>query len=102
MRRAQSNVVSVALLLGTVMLSLAGLTASVGLVVDSNTATADATRVSTDMERALSPVESTGVHRGRISFSEGTLETAERAPNTGRIGRRANRSSRFTVLQKWQ
>ncbi|WP_049971380.1 DUF7289 family protein [Haladaptatus cibarius] len=78
MKRGQSNVVGVALLLGTVMLSLAGLTASVGFVVDSNTATADATRVSTDMNRALSPVESTGVHRGRISFSDGRLETAER------------------------
>ncbi|WP_266075730.1 DUF7289 family protein [Haladaptatus caseinilyticus] len=78
MTRAQSNVVGVALLLGTVVLSLASLTASVGLVVDSNAATADATRVATDMNRAFSPVESTGVHRGRISFSKGRLETAER------------------------
>ncbi len=78
MTRAQSNVVGVALLLGTVMLSLATLTASVGVVVDSNAATADATRVATDMNRALSPVESTGVHRGRISFSDGKLRTVER------------------------
>lgn len=78
MSRAQSNVVGVALLLGTVMLSLASLTASVGVVVDNNAATADATRVATDMDRAFAPVEATGIHRGRMSFSDGRLETAER------------------------
>jgi len=78
MTRGQSNVVAVALLLGVVMLSLASLTASVGMVVQRNAATADAARVATDMDRALSPVEVTGIHRGRVSFSSGTLTTVDR------------------------
>lgn len=78
MTRAQSNVIGVALLLGVVMLSLASLTASVGMVVQSNAATADAARVASDMNRALDPVGATGIHRGHISFSEGKLTTANR------------------------
>ncbi len=76
--RGQSNVVGVALLLGIVMLSLASLTASVGMVVQSNAATADSARVANDMNHALDPVESTGIHRGRISFSNGKLTTEGR------------------------
>ncbi|KZN22950.1 hypothetical protein A4G99_17880 [Haladaptatus sp. R4] len=76
--RAQSNVVGVALLLGVVMLSLASLTASVGMVVQSNAATADSARVANDMSHALAPVETTGIHRGRISFSNGRLTTESR------------------------
>lgn len=76
--RGQSNVIGVALLLGVVMLSLASLTASVGMVVQSNAATADAARVATDMNRALDPVEVTGIHRGRVAFSAGELATEGR------------------------
>ncbi|USZ69222.1 hypothetical protein NGM10_05640 [Halorussus salilacus] len=78
MDRAQSNVVGVALLLGVVVVSLGALTAGVGTVVEENAATADATRVAADLDAALDPVEATGVHRGRVSFSEGQLRTVER------------------------
>lgn len=74
----QSNVIGIALLLGVTVLALGTLTASVGTVVESNAATADAARVATDFDRALAPVESTGAHRGRVSFTSGQLRTAER------------------------
>ena len=77
-RRAQANVVGVALLLGVVVVALGSLTASVGTVVEHNAAAADATRVATDFDRALSPVEATGLHRGRVSFTDGSLRTVER------------------------
>ncbi|WP_135805743.1 DUF7289 family protein [Halorussus marinus] len=76
--RAQSSVVGVAVLLGVVVVSLGTLTASVGTVVEENAATADATRVATDLDAALAPVEATGVRRGRVSFTEGRLETVDR------------------------
>ncbi|WP_115865415.1 DUF7289 family protein [Halorussus litoreus] len=76
--RAQSNVVGVAILLGVVVLSLGTLTAGIGSVVDDNAAAADASRVATDLDAALDPVEATGVHRGRVSFTEGRLRTVER------------------------
>ena len=76
--RAQSNVVGVAILLGVVVLALGSLTASVGTMVDRNAAAADATRVATDFDRALQPVEATGRHRGRVSFTDGRLRTVER------------------------
>lgn len=78
MSRAQSNVVGVALLMGVVVISLASLTATIGAIVEQNAATADATRVASDFDRALAPVEATGVHRGRVSFSDGRLRTVER------------------------
>ena len=77
-RRGQSNVVGVAILLGVVVLSLGTLTAGVGTVVEENAATADATRVATDLDAALDPVEATGVHRGRVSFTDGQIRTVER------------------------
>lgn len=76
--RAQSTVIGVALLLGVVVISLGTLTAGVGTVVEGNAASADATRVATDLDAALAPVEATGVRRGRVSFTEGRLETVER------------------------
>jgi len=76
--RAQSSVVGVAVLLGVVVVSLGTLTAGVGTVVEENAATADATRVASDLDTALAPVEATGVRRGRVSFTEGRLETVER------------------------
>lgn len=77
-RRAQSHVVGVALLLGITAVSLAGLTATVGTVVESNTAGVDAGRVSADLDAALAPVEVTGHHRGTVSFTDGRLETVDR------------------------
>lgn len=68
----------VALLLGIVVISLGSLTASIGAVVESNAAAADAARVSADFDRALAPVEATGLHRGRVSFTDGELRVVQR------------------------
>lgn len=77
-RRGQSNVVGVALLLGIAIVSMGALTATIGAIVDSNAAEADATRVAADIETALDPVASTGPRRGTVSFSDGTLSSTER------------------------
>lgn len=76
--RGQSAVVGVALLLGITMLSLGVLTASIGTVVQSNAASADAGRVATDLDAALDPVASTGPNRGVVSFTDGTLRRVDR------------------------
>lgn len=76
--RAQSNVVGVAILLGVVVVALGALTAGVGSVVNQNAAAADAARVADDFDAALDPVEATGLHRGRVSFTDGRLRTVER------------------------
>ena len=76
--RGQSNVVGVALLLGVTVVALGTLTASVGVVVERNAASADAARVAADFEGALAPVETTGRNRGRVSFTDGRLRTVER------------------------
>nr|WP_284012357.1 hypothetical protein [Halobaculum sp. DT92] len=78
-RRAQSHVVGVALLLGITAVSMAGLTATVGTVVESNTAGVDAGRVSADLDGALAPVEATGYHRGSVSYTDGRLHTVDRS-----------------------
>lgn len=77
-RRAQSHVVGVALLLAITAVSMAGLTAAVGTVVESNTAGVDAGRVSADLDAALAPVEATGYHTGEVTFTDGRLRTVER------------------------
>lgn len=76
--RAQSNVIGVALLLGVTVVTLGSLTASIGMVVDENAATADAGRVAADLDAALDPVATTGVDRGAVSFTSGRLRTVER------------------------
>jgi flagellin-like protein len=76
--RGQSNVVGVAILLAVVVVSLGSLTAAIGAVVDGNAAAADASRVASDLDGALKPVEATGTHRGRVSFTDGQLRTVER------------------------
>lgn len=76
--RAQSNVVGVAVLLGITVIALGALTASIGAVVESNAATADAHRVADGFDRALEPVETTGYSRGRVSASSGRFYTADR------------------------
>ncbi|MFC4449101.1 DUF7289 family protein [Halorussus aquaticus] len=76
--RAQSNVVGIAILLGVVVLALASLTAGIGAVVEQNAAAADSVRVAADFDSALDPVATTGVHRGRVSFTDGELRTVER------------------------
>lgn len=76
--RAQSHVVGVALLLGLSVLTLAGLTAGLGAVVDGHASEADASRVATALDDALDPVETTGRHVGRVRFSDGRLSTVER------------------------
>ncbi|WP_254537004.1 DUF7289 family protein [Halomarina litorea] len=76
--RAQSHVVGVALLLGIAVVSMAGLTASVGTLVQENAAGADAARVADGFDAALEPVEATGVHRGEVAFADGTLRSESR------------------------
>ncbi|SNR53256.1 DUF7289 family protein [Halorubrum vacuolatum] len=77
-RRAQSNVIGVALLVGLTMVSLGALTATVGTVVDSNAAVGDVDRVASDLDRAIDPVESIGTGTGRVTYTEGTLRTEMR------------------------
>jgi hypothetical protein len=77
-RRAQSNVVGVALLVGIAVISMGALTAAVGVVVDSTAAQADADRVSSDLDAALQPVTATGPHHGRVTFASGGLYAVER------------------------
>ncbi|PSP27330.1 type IV pilin [Halobacteriales archaeon QH_2_65_14] len=76
--RAQSHVVGFALIVGLGVLALGTLTLSVGTVMDSQTSTADATRVAEDMSETLQVVERTGIHSNRVTFAEGRLSTAER------------------------
>ncbi|WP_247007184.1 DUF7289 family protein [Halorientalis litorea] len=76
--RAQSHVVGVALLMGVTVLALAGLTASIGALVETNAATADATRVADELDGALDPMETTGRNSGRVHFTAGRLRTVER------------------------
>lgn len=67
-----------AILLAATMLSLALLTASVGVVIEGSAAEADAGRVATDLESSLDAVAATGVRRGRVSFTSGHLRVAPR------------------------
>ena len=76
--RAQSNVVGVALLVGIAVIGIGGLTMSIGAVVDSNAATADATSVADGFDRALRPVETTGAREGRVAVTGGRVTTEER------------------------
>lgn len=76
--RAQSHVIGVALLIGVTMVSLGALTATVGTVVDSNAAVSDVDRVATDLDAAVEPVEGTGTHAGRVTFTDGELRTESR------------------------
>lgn len=76
--RGQSNVVGVAVLIGLTLVSLGTLTAAVGTVVESNAAAANADRVANDLEAAIQPVEATGRHTGRLSFTDGQFRTVDR------------------------
>jgi flagellin-like protein len=76
--RGQSNVVGVAILLGVTVVALGALTASVGTVVDQHAAASDTRRVAGDVDDALQPLETTGVRRGTISFTSGSLDTLDR------------------------
>lgn len=76
-RRAQANVVGVALLLAITTISLGVLTAGVGTVVQSNAAAADANRVA-DSFAGLQPAKSTGVERQRLAFGAGSLRVVDR------------------------
>jgi hypothetical protein len=76
--RGQSHVVGVVLLLGVTVVALGGLTATVGSVVDGQTAAADAARVADAFETDLRPVEQTGHYTTRVRFTEGRLTTVDR------------------------
>ena len=76
--RAQSHVVGVALMLGLAVVALGALTVGVGSVVDSQASNADTTRVGEQLGTALEAVERTGRATHQLSFTEGTLWTADR------------------------
>ncbi|WP_240792448.1 type IV pilin [Salarchaeum sp. JOR-1] len=78
-RRAQSNVVGVAILLGLTVLALGAVTASVGNLVETNAAAADANRVASDLAATVQPVRTTGVRVGTLAFTDGRLDTVERS-----------------------
>ncbi|GAA0652790.1 DUF7289 family protein [Salarchaeum japonicum] len=77
--RAQSNVVGVAVLLGLTVVALGAVTASVGSLVETNAAAADANRVASDLAAAVQPVRTTGVRTGSLAFTDGRLDTVERS-----------------------
>jgi len=76
--RAQSHVVGVVVLLGLTAIAMGGLTATIGTIVDEQTASADASRVATDFDSALRPVETTGYRAGDVSFASGHLGVERR------------------------
>lgn len=57
---------------------MGGLTAAVGTIVDEQTANADATRVASDLQDALRPVETTGHREGSVTFGSGQLSVESR------------------------
>jgi len=76
--RAQSHVVGVVVLLGLTAIAMGGLTATIGTIVDEQTASADANRVASDLDSALRPVETTGYRAGEVSFASGSLGVEQR------------------------
>lgn len=78
MRRAQSHVVGVALMLSLTVLALGLITAGIGGVFQAQTANADAQRVANDLETALQPVTTTGSDSARLAFGGGRLDTEPR------------------------
>lgn len=76
--RGQSHVVGVALLLGVTIISISAITASVGVLVDRQVASADATRIADGLDTAFDPEATTGVRRDRLTFADGTLRSTER------------------------
>ncbi len=76
--RGQSHVVGVALLVGVTIISISAITASVGVLVDRQVASADATRVADGMETTFDPAGPSGVRRDQLSFADGTLRPVDR------------------------
>jgi len=76
--RAQSHVVGAVLLLGVTVIALGGLTATVGTVVEDQTARADVARVAQDLDDAVRPVETTGHRTGSVRFTAGHLDVKDR------------------------
>jgi hypothetical protein len=76
--RAQSHIVGVALMLGVAVLALGTLTAGVGVLIESQTAEADAQRVADGFDRAIQGSERTGVHSHDVQFAAGKLRTVDR------------------------
>jgi len=77
-RRAQSHVVGIVLLLGITTIALGGLTTVVGSVVDGQTERADGARVATTLAEELRPIEGSGPDELLLRFSEGRLRTVDR------------------------
>jgi hypothetical protein len=75
--RGQTAVVGVALLLAITVLSIAGLTATIGTVVEENAAAAETGRVVRGLDAALDPHAGTP-HQRRLAVSRGAFRTAPR------------------------
>lgn len=90
MSRGQSHVVGIALLLCISVVALGGLTVAVGSLIESQTASADATRVADDLEGALQPASTTGESTASVRFADGTLSTTERDLRVRRNGTRVD------------
>lgn len=86
MRRAQSHVVGVALMLSLTILALGTITAGVGSIFDAQAASADARRVADDFDAALQPRAQTGPGVGRVAYSDGRLSTVDREVRVLRDG----------------
>lgn len=74
---AQANVIGVALLLGITVISMGAITASLGVVVDTQVDVAEGDRVGSDLAAAIDPAE-VGRGGGSISFHEGRLFSVKR------------------------
>lgn len=76
--RAQSHVVGATLLLGLGVIALGALTIGVGTMLESQAASADAERMATAMDEAVTGVERTGTYSHRVTFAQGSLGTENR------------------------
>lgn len=77
-KRGQSHVVGTVLMIGLTLIALAGLSAAVGGIVDDQTSRADVSRVVSDLDAAIQPVSATGHRVAEVTFTGGTLRTADR------------------------
>lgn len=76
--RGQSTVVGVALLLGVTLVALATVTASLGVVVESNQEAAAVSQASADLDRTVRPVQATGPRSGTVHLGGGSLRSVGR------------------------
>ena len=78
MRRGQSHVVGVAILLAVTVVSLGGLTATVADTVDTGTDHAAERQLAGQLADAVQPRRVTGAHTSRLAVGNGRVETVPR------------------------